>query len=305
MTSAQQLECAGRPLVRSRWIRCAASEQNAPNGSDNGPSSSQSMNSTDAQSKNPSTAKRARDINDGDTEALETAVSDFADSNIFNLGAVPSPQPSSPLRDAAAVDGESDEAEALLNAARNKGKTSTSSTQSGKPPADETSKKKSSQRSERSKSLAAHTKPGPESSTSEREARPSATKAGQKPPDKAGTGERAADVISPSLRLLNLAGDSRPSGRPEYRPRSPMSLARRRMISTYLPFRWQQELRKRAEEIPEQQFNYLLSTLVIVTSALIGGMTAYAAWPFARDVVIRIFSADAVEARVLQVCFSS
>ena len=73
------------------------------------------------------------------------------------------------------------------------------------------------------------------------------------------------------------------------------------MIATYLPFEWQKEIRKKAEDIPEQQFNYLLSTLAIATSAITGGTVAYTLWPYLRGTVIWLFSADAVEARVLQV----
>lgn len=62
-----------------------------------------------------------------------------------------------------------------------------------------------------------------------------------------------------------------------------------------------QSLRRKAEAIPEQQFNYLLSTVVIAGTAFASGAAAWLAWPVAREVVNFIFSADAVEARVLQV----
>lgn len=289
---------AGRPVVRNICIRHATNDKKASRGGNDAQSNA---SSTDAQGRNGSQGNNGKDQHDGNPEALESAVADFTDSNIYTLGAVPNPQPSSPLRDSAAVDGESAEAEALLNASRSKGKASTSDAQIGKNGTAAPTNKPAS--SVHFKNLVANTTPVAASS-GDNGSRPAATKAGVKAPplpDKAGT-DRAADVVSPSRRLLNLAGGALPTGRPEYRAKSPMSLARRRMISTYLPFKWQQELRKRAEDIPEHQFNYLLSTLVIITSALIGGMTAYAVWPFARDLVIHIFSADAVEARVLQVC---
>lgn len=63
-----------------------------------------------------------------------------------------------------------------------------------------------------------------------------------------------------------------------------------------------QSLRRKAEDIPEQQFNYLLSTAVISGTAFASGAAAWLLWPIAREVVNFIFSADALEARVLQVC---
>ena len=102
------------------------------------------------------------------------------------------------------------------------------------------------------------------------------------------------------MRYRSLARTSS-KDQPAYRPRSALSLARRRMITKYLPFSWQRQLRRRAEDIPEQQFNYLLSTLVIVGTAAASGCAAYFLWPYARTVINFIFSADAVEARVLQV----
>jgi hypothetical protein len=62
-----------------------------------------------------------------------------------------------------------------------------------------------------------------------------------------------------------------------------------------------QSLRRKAEDIPEQQFNYLLSTVVIAGTAFASGASAYLLWPYARELVNFIFSADAIEARVLQV----
>eukprot|EP00892_Ulva_mutabilis_P004604 jgi/Ulvmu1/2515/UM138_0019.1 len=106
-------------------------------------------------------------------------------------------------------------------------------------------------------------------------------------------------ATSATARYRSLASSSG-KDRPAYRPRSALSLARRRMIAKYLPFSWQRQLRRRAEGIPEQQFNYLLSTLVIIGTAAAAGCAAYALWPYARTVINYIFSADAVEARVLQ-----
>lgn len=92
---------------------------------------------------------------------------------------------------------------------------------------------------------------------------------------------------------------ARQEGR-EYRPRSALSLARRRMINKYLPYEWQASLRRYAESIPEQSFNYLLSSLVLIATAVASGLVAYAAFPVLRSVIIYIFQADPPEARVLQ-----
>lgn len=113
----------------------------------------------------------------------------------------------------------------------------------------------------------------------------------------------AGSVSSAAMRFRSLAQTTR-NDQPAYRPRSALSLARRRMIGKYLPFSWQRQLRRRAENIPEQQFTYLLSTIVIVGTAAASGAAAYTLWPYARTVINFIFSADAVEARVLQVCLN-
>ena len=304
---------ADRPLRARRavWSRAeqpnASSKPHAKPAAATHDASTAGSGSSSSESDSGSASEASR-IADG--EALENAVAELAASP-FGLGAVPSqplgntgkPRPTSARADATTVDGESDEAEALLGASafRRGAKESASAGASNA------------------------TTPVPTSPTTDKKpaaavAAAAARAVGEEPPKppakapppgapKDAASERQAGTPSPSQRstpsrrLLNLSGGSRPAGRPEYRPSSALSLARRRMIATYLPFKWQQEIRKRAEDIPEQQFNYLLSTLVIVSSALVGGLTAYAIWPFARSAVIFIFSADAVEARVLQARF--
>jgi hypothetical protein len=273
-----------------------------------------------------------------DGKALGSAIADFvAGANPYNLGAVPAakPQqtqvanPSANMRQQAnAVDGESDEAE-LMSSAPSKtraaavpadltkrGNTDATSANSASP-----TQAKATATSAQAKNTtpAADTKATATSAqakntTPAADTKATATSAQAKnttpaADTKAGGGDAAAPPLSkaapkplsPSGRLQNLAGGQNVAGRPEYRPRSALSLARRRMIGTYFPFDWQKGIRRQAEDIPEQQFNYLLSTLVIVTGAFIGGSGAYALWPLARTAVIFIFQADAVEARVLQV----
>ena len=232
-----------------------------------------------------------------DGEALESAVADFAaDSNPFTLGAVPSQTstrlaagPTSPAGGLKATSGTGDEPQANVKADKQALATKDAfdtvelTTPAGVP----------------SKTVQARERPPVPAAVAAASTRPDerpVSRAGEKP-----SHDDGGKPTSPARRLMNLAGGSRPAGRPEYRPRSALSLARRRMIATYLPFEWQKEIRKKAEDIPEQQFNYLLSTLAIASSAIIGGTVAYTLWPVLRSTVIWLFSADAVEARVLQV----
>lgn len=264
----------------------AASKPNVNTGSSS--KSAASSNLPDAQ------GTESDKIADG--EALESAVADFAaDSNPFTLGAVPSSKksklsagPTSPTNGIEATSGEGKEPVANVKADKQALRSSDAletvelTTPAGQP----------------SKTVQARERPPPPAAASavSSPAEPARSRAGEK-----SSGDEASRATSPARRLMNLAGGSRPAGRPEYRPRSALSLARRRMIATYLPFEWQKEIRKKAEDIPEQQFNYLLSTLAIATSAITGGTVAYQLWPALRGTVIWLFSADAVEARVLQV----
>ena len=216
-------------------------------------------------------------------------MSEFTADNPFTLGAVPSnkpPQKATVLSSGHGDNGDADEG-ALSDGSSSSAEDATAfqtvelTTPAGEPSRQKQVKKRA---------------PGPD---------PKQLLEPVKPPEeeerKAGEQPRENAASSPVRRLANLTGMLRPAGRPEYRPRSAMSLARRRMIATYLPFDWQQGIRKRAEDIPEQQFNYLLSTLSIAFSAILGGGAAYTLWPALRSTVIWIFAADAVEARVLQV----
>ena len=110
------------------------------------------------------------------------------------------------------------------------------------------------------------------------------------------------DEKSPAARLMKLArGSKSDEERPKYRPRTAQSLARRRMLSKMLPYDWQKGARNAAEAIPEQYFTYILSTLSIAASSLIGGTLAYFGEPWLKELIIKLFSAATPEARVMQV----
>jgi hypothetical protein len=261
-------------------------------GTDSGVSSASQVRSTEAQSQQSATDQDR--IADG--EALESAIADFAaNANPFTLGAVPSkPRQSTRLASGPTID---------IDDGQSAVPDSPSSSDDISDSAEEQAAAAEMEAKDAYQTIELTTPAGEPSRVVRAKARePTPGQNDGRDSSRASTkaGESNDKPTSPARRLMNLAGGARPAGRPEYRPRSALSLARRRMIATYLPFEWQKGIRRQAEDIPEQQFNYLLSTLAIATSAFLGGTIAYWAWPVARSTVIWLFNADSVEARVLQ-----
>ena len=103
------------------------------------------------------------------------------------------------------------------------------------------------------------------------------------------------------MKLARGPNETKDNERPAYRPRSASFLARRRMLLKMLPYEWQKGARGVAEAIPEESFSYILSTLSIALSALIGGSIAYFAEPVLKEWIIQLFHANTPEAKVGQV----
>jgi hypothetical protein len=116
-------------------------------------------------------------------------------------------------------------------------------------------------------------------------------------------GRAAGEHQTTAQRFMSLASGGHhkdKKGRPKYKPMTAKSLSRRRLLGDLLPYEWAKDVRHMAQQIPEQYFEYIASTLAIASSAVIGGGLAYAGWPWLRAIIIHAFSADSPEARVMQ-----
>lgn len=107
----------------------------------------------------------------------------------------------------------------------------------------------------------------------------------------------AATTAAQRLRKLSAsASEDRPYAAP-----NALSLARRRALQKWLPYRWAETARRVLENIPAQQFSYLQSTGAILFTAVTAFGVAYASWPAAHSAVLWAFAAGGPEARNMQV----
>lgn len=120
--------------------------------------------------------------------------------------------------------------------------------------------------------------------------------------DTSGAADGATSMDLQPMERPNSKRLAKPNSAVVYRPSSALSLARKRWLKQYLPSEhgWQGQVRTMAERMPESNFQFVISGLILVGTSLAAGVAAWVAWPICHDVVLNFFHANAIEARVRQ-----